>query len=137
MASDPIVVKNFKRLQKEAGVGFRGQRRMDIQNPLREKLNFYSIETQELRKKFPNLTDREFQENFGDVQDFFGALTKEAVGRGHGKSYYTRRRIQGQHAEFLAHISENYYNGNPVFKSMFPKIYDDTIKIWEELINSI
>jgi hypothetical protein len=137
MASDPIVVKNFKRLQKEAGVGLRGQRRMDIQNPLREKLNLYSKETQELRRKFPNLTDREFQENFGDIEDFFGALTKEAVGGGHGVSYYNLRRIQGQHAEFLAHISENYYNGNPVFKAMFPKVYEETIKIWQELIDSI
>jgi hypothetical protein len=137
MASDPIVVKHFKRLQKQVGVGLRGQRRMDIQNPLRKKLEFFKYEYYNVRKKFPKMSDREYAEAFGDVADFFGALTKEAIGGGHGVSYYNLRRIQGQHAEFLAHVAENYYNGNPVFKAMFPKIYDETIKIWQELIDSI
>jgi len=136
-ASNPIVVKHFKRLQKEAGVGLRGQRRIDIQSRINDKLKFFSEETKALRKKFPNMTDREFQENFAATADFLGAITKERVGYGHGVSYYTRRGVYGQHAEFLAHCSENYYNGNPVFKALFPKVYEETIKIWQELIDSI
>ena len=137
MASNPIVLKHFKRLQKEAGVGLRGQRRTDIQNKIAQKLKFFSEENKALRKKFPNMTDSEYQENFLATADFIGALTKNKVGYGHSTNYYTSRGTFGQHAEFLAHISENYYNGNPVFKALFPKVYDETIKIWQELIDSI
>ena len=83
------------------------------------------------------MSDTEFRENFTDIADFFGAITKERVGYGHGVSYYTTRGVSGQHAEFLAHCSENYYNGNPIFKALFPKIYEETKKIWQELIDSI
>lgn len=137
MASNPIVLKHFKRLQKEAGVGLRGQRRLDIQEKIYQKLKIFSEENQALRKKFPKMTNSEYQENFLATADFIGALTKNKVGYGHSTSYYTRRGTFGQHAEFLAHISENYYNGNPVFKALFPKVYDETIKIWQELIDSI
>lgn len=137
IASNPIVLKHFKRLQKEAGVGLRGQRRTDIQNKIAQKLKFFSEENKALRKKFPNMTDSEYQENFLATADFIGALTKNKVGYGHSTNYYTSRGTFGQHAEFLAHISENYYNGNPVFKALFPKVYDETIKIWQELIDSI
>ena len=140
-ASDPIVIKHFKRLQKELGVGLRGQRRLDIQNKFRQKIDINrtidSEEYKKLRKQFKNMTDIEFREHFLDMADFFGAITKERVGFGHGVSYYTTRGVFGQHAEFLAHCSENYYNGNPIFKALFPKIYEETKKIWQELIDSI
>ncbi len=140
-ASDPIVIKHFKKFQKELGVGLRGQRRLDIQNKFRQKIDTHrtidSEEYKKLRKQFKDMTDIEFREHFLDMADFFGAITKERVGYGHGVSYYTTRGVFGQHAEFLAHCSENFYNGNPIFKAIFPKIYEETKKIWQELIDSI
>lgn len=71
------------------------------------------------------------------MSDFFGALTKNKVGYGHANAYYTRGGVYSQVAEVLAHSFENYYLGNPVFKKLYPKIYQETIELIETLINKI
>ncbi len=137
MAASPIVLKHFKRLQKEAGVGLELDARFKLQRPLREKIELDGVEYKRMRRKFFKMTDEEFNEHWGSIADFLGALTKNQVGYGHPTQYYNFRGFYGQHAEFLAHIAENYYNSNPVFKALFPKVYEETKKIWQELIDSI
>ncbi|KFC59827.1 hypothetical protein FEM08_13380 [Flavobacterium gilvum] len=52
-------------------------------------------------------------------------------GQGHSKAYF---KIKGMsEAEFLAHAFENKFAGNDVFKEIMPELYDDTIKLIEEL----
>jgi len=48
--------------------------------------------------------------------------------------YY--KTMTKRHAEFLAHTAENFYLGNPVFKKLYPEIYADTLKLWNELLKS-
>ena len=83
------------------------------------------------------MPESEFNEYWGAMADWFGAITKNNVGYGHSVSrYYNPRGIYGQHAEFLANTASFYYNGNPVFKAMFPKAYDEAIRIWDDLIKN-
>ena len=86
-----------------------------------------------IRDKFPTLTDKQFNESYGAVADYFGAMTKNKIGWGHSNSYY--QSLGWRHAEMLAHSFENKYSGNLVFKNLFPEIYEDTIKWIDELIN--
>ncbi|GIZ10272.1 phage minor head protein [Flavobacterium sp. UMI-01] len=52
-------------------------------------------------------------------------------GQGHSKAYF---KIKGMsEAEFLAHAFENKFAGNDVFKKIMPELYDDTIKLIDEL----
>lgn len=52
-------------------------------------------------------------------------------GQGHSKAYF---KIKGRsEAEFLAHAFENKYAGNDVFKKIMPELYEDTIKLIDEL----
>lgn len=134
-SNNEIVLKYFKKYQNDLGVGMGGPKITALKNNLNRSLKLSSDKFKELRKKFPNLTDKQFKEYWTDTADFLGAITRNEVGYGHTNLYYNS--YYKQHAEFLAHIAENYYNGNPVFKAMFPKIYKETLQIWDELINSI
>ena len=91
------------------------------------------MERAEIMRKY-KLTEAEFRQYRSNVRDFFGAITKETIGGGHGASYYTGPAKQ--RAEFIAHIAENFYHGNPLFKHYFPEIYEDTKKMWLELLKS-
>ena len=134
-STNKIVLKYFEKYQKDLGVGMGGPKITALKNNLNRNLKLSSDKFKELRKKFPNLTDKQFKEYWTDTADFLGAITRNEVGYGHTNLYYNS--YYKQHAEFLAHAAENYYNGNPVFKAMFPKIYDETIQLWDELIKSI
>ena len=66
----------------------------------------------------------------GAVSDTIMSLNSN-YGQGHSKAYF---KISGMsEAEFLAHAFENKFAGNDVFKSILPELYDDTIKLIEEL----
>ena len=49
--------------------------------------------------------------------------------RGHDVKYWTQDK---QLAEFIAHCSENYWGGNPIFKEIAPQLYDDMRRIIEK-----
>lgn len=72
--------------------------------------------------------------NYGE---YLGALSDTIMslnsmyGDGHKKSYFKRPYMQ--EAEFLAHMFENVFGGNPVFKKLMPELYDDTLALWEQL----
>lgn len=66
----------------------------------------------------------------GALSDTIMSLNSN-YGQGHSKSYF---KIKGRsEAEFLAHAFENKFAGNDVFKKILPELYDDTIKLIEEL----
>ena len=92
-------------------------------------LSYESFET--IGKKLGYTNSRIFLDDMGSLKDTFGALTKERIGGGHGVSYY--KKVNKQWHEFIAHAYENRFQGNKLFKSMYPEMYDDMIKMVDEL----
>jgi hypothetical protein len=130
---DPIVDKYFKKHQKMVGVGLRGDNRLKLLRDYYEKLR--QMNTVEFRNLFAELSENEYLEFRGATRDFFGALTKNVIGGGHSTNYYNNKNFDRM--EWMAHIFENKYVGNPLFKKLFPEIYDETIQIIDELIANI
>lgn len=127
---NPLVEKYFKKHQQMVGIGLRGQERAKLIASYYDRLQ--QLNTPEFRSLFPELTNSQFREKKGDVRDFFGALTKNAIGGGHTNSYFTLKNRD--RFEWMAHLFENKYVGNPIFKKAFPEFYDETISILDELI---
>ena len=92
-------------------------------------ISYQSFET--LGRKLGYTNSREFIDDIGAMKDTFGALTKERIGGGHGVSYY--KKVNNQWHEFIAHAYENRFQGNKLFKSMYPEMYNDMIKMVDEL----
>jgi len=92
-------------------------------------ISYQSFET--LGRKLGYTNSREFIDDIGALKDTFGALTKERIGGGHGVSYY--KKVNSQWHEFIAHAYENRFKGNKIFKSMYREMYDDMIKMVDEL----
>lgn len=131
--SDPIVDFYFKKHQKMVGIGLRGDARMEkLRNAYYQMQKMNTIE---FKNMFPDLTDKQYMDFGLSVSDFFGALTKNKIGGGHSNAYY--KQPNKDKMEWMAHIFENKYGGNPLFKELFPEIYDETIQILDELIATI
>lgn len=137
IVSNTIVEKYFTKFNKQ--LGFRDRRQGDIHFKYNMKLGtlFNNDKADYFKKKY-KLTDDEYKELRGATYDFFGAITKNKVGGGHKNAYY--KGTYGRNAqrwELLAHASENFYDGgNPLFKELFPELYADTLKLWDELLKS-
>lgn len=74
----------------------------------------------------------EFEEQLGAFTDCLQAAIsghKPIPPRRHDVKYWTR---DNQLAEFIAHCSENYWGGNPIFRVLAPQLYDDTRRIIEK-----
>lgn len=84
-----------------------------------------------------NLTKEQFSESWASMQDYFGAITKESLGGGHGLSYYNERGIYGQLAEIFANSHDFYYNKNVVFKELYPEFYKDALEYMEKMLNKL
>ena len=79
-------------------------------------------------------------ESESDVGELMGALsdviismdkTHEWFGsRGHDAQYFSSK--SSCLAEFIAHASECYWQGNKYFKQIWPELYDDMVKLYEE-----
>lgn len=124
------VVDFYKSQLNKIGINKRGPGKFDY---FKHVDRFSVSHRKSIRNQFPNLTDKQFDESYGAVADYFGAMTKNKIGWGHSNTYY--QSLGWRHAEMLAHAFENKYSGNLVFKKLFPEIYDDTIKWIDELIN--
>ena len=90
---------------------------------------YESFDTLGVKLGYSNRSD--YMADVGALKDTFGALTKEKVGGGHGKSYYKNKSFQWH--EFIAHAYENKFQGNKLFKSLYRELYDDMIKMVDEL----
>ena len=72
-------------------------------------------------------------EKLGSLSDCLQAATpghKSIPPLGHSAAYFGN--IDKQMAEFIAHCSENYWGGNPIFKEIASQLYDDMRKIIEK-----
>jgi len=132
--TDPIFDKVFKKWEKKLGKGMRGEKRREAIKGAHDKIAFKNLD--KLKDKFK--TDfSQHSENSGKVADTIGALTRGSIGWGHSKSYYKMHGGYGAKVEFFAHAMENKYVGNPYFKELFPEMYDDMIKMINDLIKTI
>lgn len=139
----PLIQDLYKKHREYFGANLRGAKRIEFQKKFIEK--FYSAKSRDykdyakyvlnkdrVRKQFPKLSDKEFSEYWGAMCDYIGATTKNQIGWGHSMRYY--RNEQWQKYEMFAHMMENKYHGNPVFKKLLPDVYDDTIDTLNKLI---
>lgn len=97
-----------------------------------------SIEADKLKEELYKKADEQdklrmdFHEKLGAFTDCLqAAITGHSFirPRGHDVNYWTQDK---QLAEFIAHCSENYWSGNPIFKEIAPQLYDEMIKIIEK-----
>lgn len=139
----PLIQELFEKHRAYFGANLRGKKRIEFQKEFVKK--FYSGKSRgfaeyhlsrmyrnKLRNKFPNLSDAEFDEYWVSTVDYIGALTKNQIGYGHATSYYSNQ--QWQKFEMFAHIMENKYANNPVFKKLFPGLYKEGIDMLNKLI---
>lgn len=96
----------------------------------------YRKQEARLMKKY-NITEEEFSESWASMQDYFGAITKESLGGGHGLSYYNERGMYGQLAEIFANSHDFYYNKNVVFKELYPEFYKDALEYMEKMLSKL
>ena len=76
--------------------------------------------------------DREFA---GSLSDIFVAFDEkhEAFGHGyHDYDYFSNK--SSQLAEFIAHASEIYWQGNPIFAKVYPSLYNELKKLYKEFL---
>lgn len=66
----------------------------------------------------------------GAAHDTLKALNPK-YGRGHSLAYFKRKG--NKEAEFIAHLFENFYIGNPVFKKVMPELYDEMVETMSKL----
>ncbi|WP_262246993.1 hypothetical protein [Parapedobacter soli] len=67
----------------------------------------------------------------GALDDTIMSLNSN-FGRGHSKAYFAQKGFS--EAEFIAHAFENKFKGNPVFKKLAPDLYEDMIKLIDQLL---
>jgi hypothetical protein len=127
---NPLIREFFNKHQKMVGVGVRGEERIKLLNDAYQKLKY--SQSAEFLKQFNDIDPKLLDAHIINMFDFFGALTKNKIGGGHKNIYY--KTINNDKMEYMAHVFENFYNGNPVFKKLFPSIYDDTIELLNQLI---
>lgn len=108
---------------------------MSNREKLYTELEELRFEGRKLIKKlgYPDTKEGQFlyMDDYANIRDTFGALTRERIGGGHGKSYY--KDFSWQMHEFIAHSYENRFVGNKLFKYAFPDLYDDMIRMVNEL----
>ena len=123
--------QQIDRLRRRFYFGNKTKKRMT-----RSELNLYNDfvkHLEETRAKFPNMTDKEFMGHFSSMTDYIGGIFKGKVGWGHSMAYMKSSNRGAR--EIFAHMVENKYVGNPVFKKLYPSIYKESIEVLEKLIN--
>lgn len=68
------------------------------------------------------------------VADTLEAITKGAYGWGHGKSYMNKANVGDM--EIFAHLTENYFTGNPFFEKFLPNTYKKGNEYLKELLEN-
>ena len=89
-------------------------------------------------KEIEELGENVVYEQLMDLADTAGAFTKNKFGWGHRNSYY--RGSSGAHqqmAEVFAHMTEWRFSDATMVKKVFPELYEDSMKLYDELIEAI
>lgn len=88
------------------------------------------FDTKLIRQYFDKKEPLKNRLNAGGVYDCIGDLTKGKHGGGHAKKYY--KDLPGM--ELFAHLSENYFVGNEVFRTTFPLTYKKGLEYFKKLL---
>ena len=136
----PLIEKLFYKHRDLLGMNLRGAKRLAKQ--LKYKNRFptlsrgkwktradydkYVKARDKVRKKFPNMSDDEFTENYLAIADYIGAITKNQIAFGHINAYY--RSTKWQMFEMFAHIMENKYATNKVLNIYILKFIKKELK---------
>jgi len=144
-SANPLIEKLYLKHREFFGMNLRGAKRIAHQKKFRNRFGsingkFRSKEAYDkyikaknkTRKKFPNMSDAEFNEKYLAMADYIGAITKNNIAFGHSTAYY--KTSKWQMFEMFAHIMENKYATNNVFKLLYPKLYKQGIDMLDELI---
>lgn len=144
---DPDILRVFKKWEKKFGVVSREEsialsfeENMElagIRSKLDNKLRAYKkgFWNPDLRpEKYKNMDPFVYRDRVTATADVVEALTKGSAGWGHGAGYYAQVGGKLRYMEFVAHVFENYYVGNPMFKEIFPELYKDTLELMKILI---
>jgi len=144
---DPDILRVFKKWEKKFGVVSREEsialsfeENMElagIRSKLDKKLKEYKkgFWNSDLRpEKYKNMDSFVYRDRVTAAADMVEALTKGSAGWGHGAGYFAKAGGKLRHMEFVAHVFENYYVGNPMFKEILPELYKDTLELMKILI---
>lgn len=108
----------------------------DFVDHLNSRKHVHWLWREKIQNEFPEMLERDFSEHFGSTMDTINALTRGRLAWGHEQKYWNRDEKYSQVAEFMAHTFENKFLGNPVFKKMYPDLYDQMIELMNELIKN-
>ena len=144
---DPDILRVFKKWEKKFGVvspeetlglSFEENMRLaGIRSKLDNKLKSYKkgYWNPDLRpEKYKKMSGSTYRDRVTATADMVEALTKGSAGWGHGAGYFAKVGGKLRYMEFVAHVFENYYVGNPIFKEIFPELYKDTLGLMKILI---
>lgn len=92
-----------------------------------------------VKEKFINLGEYEVREMLTATMDMVNGITlkgaaRRVVGYGHAPSYMIRGN--NSFMEIFAHMMENKFLGNQVFEHYFPNLYQETIKLADDIIKN-
>jgi hypothetical protein len=110
---------------------------LDGMKKLSKNINLKEIEAAYLKKKYQLLSDYksgkdvyDSMEQVGSIGDTIMALNPK-YGFGHTKAYF---KVHGnRQKEFIAHMFENKFIGNAIFKEIAPDLYDEMLAIFDKL----
>ena len=71
-------------------------------------------------------------EMLGSYEDTIQALSRGEIGRGHSVEHISQA-FHGE-AEFFAHAMENRFLGNPIFEHLDKSLYDEMLKMVDEIL---
>ena len=80
------------------------------------------------------LNGEDIIEGFASYADTMQALSRGMVGFGHSKMYWAIPT--NAEAEFFAHAMENRFLGNPIFEHFDKSLYNEMVKMVDELLES-
>lgn len=114
----------------------------EVANLMKKYRELYAANDNELFKSLDKIcwqkgsnfySGNEFDEmhQIGALDDTIMSLNPN-FGRGHKREYWDTKWYS--EAEFIAHSFENYYIGNKQFKEIAPELYDDMIKLIDEVL---
>lgn len=104
----------------------------EVMEKYHDKLDFKKID-----KKIDDIGWWAFRRDRHDLVEKVGACRDTIMalnldyGAGHALSYF--KKPGNREAEFLAHAFENKFAGNDVFKKYMPELYEDMIKMIDEI----
>ncbi|WP_293913126.1 phage minor head protein [Sphingobacterium sp. UBA5789] len=91
----------------------------------------------ELSTRIDSMGEHAYEKGKYDLMNMCGAASDTIMslnpmyGRGHSSSYWKTPGYK--EAEFIAHMFENKFSGNPVFKKVMPELYEEMIQLADEL----